>query len=97
MKGNGVEKLREQLREETGHSACTFQRSPEVFSGYKEWLEIACGDCGEKVGRQVSIQDDSSGYKFNTEEDMHDPDVQEIIRDMRKVFCKEFDWNRIWF
>ena len=96
MKANGIEKLRERLREETGHSACTFNRSPEVFSGFKEWLEIICGDCHEKVSRQVSMRD-PSGYKDNTEEDMHDPDVREMIGDMRKKFCKELDWNRIWF
>ena len=93
MKENGVEKL----REETGHSACTFQRSFEAFSGCREWLEIVCNDCGEKAARLVLIQGLSAAYTYNTEEDMHDPDVQEIIRDMRKTFCKELDWNRIWF
>lgn len=96
MKGNGVEQSRLRLREETGHSACTFRRSPEVFSGFKEWLEIACGDCGEKASRQVTMQD-LAGYKDNTEEDIDSPDVQEIIGDMRKKFCKEIDWNRLWF
>ncbi len=97
MKGNGVEQFRLRLREETGHSACTFQRSPEVFSGFREWLEIACGDCGEKASRMVPIVGDTSGHKANTAEDMDSPDVREMIGDMRKKFCKELDWTRVFF
>lgn len=93
MKGNGVEKL----REETGHSACAFQRTPEAFSGHVEWLEIICRDCGEKVSRCVSSIDSHGWFLLYEDEDLYDPTVQELMREMRKSFCKELDWNRIWF